>query len=244
VGAPGRAARVAITDGRGVLQAMHARWSGRFYTSLSFAQNTTNISQSGREIRGVWNEYLVVPGRLRIDYLPLSSRSGVLYTGGRIHAFTDGRPQPVQRGWNPLAILVADVYGQPVDTTAMQLDSSGFDLSIAREDRWQNARVWVVGAGAGDSTSSQFWVDGDSLLVRRVIRREVRAGRATVTDVRFYKYQDAGGYPVAFDVHFLRDGRLYFKEEYFDVKPNVAIPPEVFDPAKWSASQVRRGTSR
>ena len=235
-------AAAVITDGIGVLGAMRARWAGRFYTSLSFAQNTTNIGQTGREIKGVWNEYIVVPGRLRIDYLPLASRSGVLYAGGRIHAFADGRPQPVQRGWNPLLVLIADVYAQPVDTTAMQLDSTGFDLGVIHEDRWQNARVWVVGARSGDSTSSQFWVDRDSLLVRRVITRDVRAGRVTTTDIRFFKYQDVGGYPVAFDVHFYRAGRMYFKEEYFDVKVNVAIPPETFDPARWASSQIKRGS--
>ncbi|MGQ0648598.1 MAG: LolA family protein [Gemmatimonadaceae bacterium] len=232
----------APTDGRGVLGAMHARYVGKFYTSLSFSQNTTNISQSGREIKGVWNEYIVVPGKLRIDYLPLSSRSGVLYTGGRVYVFAEGRAQPAQAGWNPLAILIADVYAQPVDTTVVQLDSLGFDVSTIREDRWQTRKVWVVGARVGDSTSSQFWIDHDSLLVRRVIQKETRAGRTTVTDIRFYRYQDVGGYPVAFDVHFFRDGRLYFKEEYFDVKTNVPIPPEVFDPAKWAVSQVKRAS--
>lgn len=230
----------AIATGRAVLRAMHTRYAGKFFTTLSFAQNTTNIGANGREIKGVWNEYLQVPGRLRIDYLPLNSRSGVLYVGGRIHAFTDGRAQPPQRGWNPLAVLMADVYGQPADTSIHQLDSLGFDLDVLHEGRWNTRPVWVVGALAGDSLTSQFWIDRDSLLVRRVIQREVRGARTTVTDIRFYRYQDVGGFPVAFDVHFYRDGRMYFKEEYFDVKANVPIPPEVFDPAKWAVSQIKR----
>jgi len=230
----------AFTSGRQVLQAMRARYDGNFYTSLSFAQNTTTITTTGREIKGVWNEYLVVPGRLRIDYLPLATRSGVLYAGGRIHAFADGKPQPPQRGWNALQLLIADVYGQPVDTTALQLDSLGFDLATLHQGRWQDRDMWVVGARPGDSTTSQFWIDRDSLLVRRVIQRDTRGSRPVVTDVRFYRYQSVGGYPVAFDVHFHRDGRLYFKEEYFDVRANVPIPPEVFDPAKWAVSQIKR----
>jgi hypothetical protein len=212
---------------------MHARYAGRFFTSLSFAQHTTNVSQSGREIKGIWNEYIVVPGRLRIDYHPLSSRSGVLYAGGRIHAFTDGKPQPMQRGFNPLLVLIADVYGQPVDTTAWQLDSLGFDLRAFHERTWMGRATWVVGARSGDSTSSQFWVDRDSLIVRRVIQREVRSGRPVVTDIRLADYRNVSGSPLAFDVRFYRDGRLYFRENYFDVKANVIIPADVFDPAKW-----------
>lgn len=229
-----------VSTGRNVVQAMHTRYAGKFFTTLSFAQNTTNIGQSGREIKGVWNEYLQVPGKLRIDYLPLNSRSGVLYAGGRIHAFADGKAQPAQRGWNSLAVLIADVYGQPADTTIHQLDSLGFNLDVLHEGRWNSRPVWVVGAVAGDTMTSQFWIDRDSLLVRRVMQREMRGGRPTVTDIRFFRYQDVGGYPVAFDVHFYRDGRMYFKEEYFDVKANVPIPPEVFDPAKWAVSQIKR----
>ncbi|MBC7895958.1 MAG: hypothetical protein H7066_11140 [Cytophagaceae bacterium] len=244
VAEPARPVAAAITDGQGVLTAMHTRYVGKFFTTLSFAQNTTNITQAGREIKGVWYEYIAVPGRLRIDYLPLSSRSGVLYAGGRIHSFADGKPQAPQRGWNALQVLIADVYGQPVDSTAFQLDSLGFDLAAIHQTQWQGKAMWVVGARAGDTTTSQFWIDRDSLLIRRVIQRDARAARPVVTDIRFYRYQDVGGYPVSFDVHFYRDGRLYFKEEYFDVQVNVPIPAEVFDPTKWSSSQIKRTANK
>jgi hypothetical protein len=220
---------------------MHLRYAGRFFNSLSFAQHTTTISQSGRETKGIWNEYIVLPGRLRIDFVPLASHSGVLYAGGRIHGFTDGKSQPPQSGWNPLLILIGDVYAQAPDTTIWQLDSLGFDRSRVRQDTWMGSAVWVVGAAAGDTTSPQFWIDRDSLLVRRVIQRVNRAGAAPlVTDFRMLKYQDVGGYPVAFEVQFWRDGRMYFKEEYFDVKANVPIPPATFDPSRWKTSQIKR----
>lgn len=228
-----------VTDARGVVTAMHARYAGRFFTTLRFKQNTTTTSASGRETKGVWNEYLVLPGRLRIDYQPLSTRSGVLYTGGRVHSFIDGKAQPVQRGYNLALTLIGDVYAQPVDSTLAHLDSSGVRLGVMREDTWQGARVWVVGAAAGDTTSAQFWVDRDSLLIRRLVTRDPRAPRAVSTEMRFLDYRDVGGYPVAFDVHFLRDGRRYFREQYFDVQVNTLIPADVFDPARWATAQIR-----
>ena len=36
-----------------------------------------------------------------------------------------------------------------------------------------------------------------------------------------------------------RGRRLYFREDYFNVKTNVPIPPEVFDPAKWVEAQPK-----
>lgn len=145
----------------------------------------------------------------------------------------------MQRGWIFALILIGDVYVQPVDTTLFQLDSTGFDLSVFREDTWQGSPAWVVGARAGDSTSSQFWVDKDSLLLRRVVMRDARGTRPISTDIRLTRYQDVSGYPVAFDIQFYRDGRRYFREEYFDVQVNTPIPAEVFDPARWATSQVK-----
>lgn len=227
-------------DGGTVIRAMHERWAGKWYTTLSFKQNVVIIAQNGRETRQVWNEYIAVPGRLRIDYLPLSTKSGVLYADGRMYGFANGRPQPSRAGWNPLLVLMADVYNQVPDTTRWQLDSLGFDLSVARKDRWEGKEVWVVGAAAGDTTTSQFWVDTDSLLVRRIITRDATGARPVVNDTRFEQYRSVAGAPVAFAMRFYRDGRLYFREDYFDVRINETLPVELFEPEKWATSQLRR----
>ena len=122
----------------------------------------------------------------------------------------------------------------------MQLDSLGFDLGVARRDVWEGKPAWVVGAAAGDSTSSQFWVDVDSLLVRRIIQRDTQGAKPVVTDTRFQKYQSFGGFPVAVQMRFYRDGRLYFKEDYFDVRVNDTLPVEIFEPESWVKSQIKR----
>ncbi|MFN8573446.1 MAG: hypothetical protein U0132_15440 [Gemmatimonadaceae bacterium] len=231
-----------IVDGRGVLRAMNNRYAGKWFSTLSFSQRTVTYSASGRETRGVWHEYLAVPGRLRIDYTPLSDHSGVVYAANRVTSFLNGKAAASQGGWNPALILIADVYVQPVDTSAYQLDSLGFKTSIVRRDSAGGQAMWVVGAPAGDTTSSQFWVDADSLLVRRIIQKQVTPQRTTVTDIRLGAYQSVGGYPVAFQIQFYRDGRLFFREDYYDATVNDVLSPDVFDPAKWVASQPKRGT--
>jgi len=230
-----RPAAPAIVDGKGVLRAMHSRYAGRWYTSLQIALATTLYGTDGRQTRSSWREFLGVPGRQRIDYLPLTQRSGVLYNGGRIYSFVDGKRSAEQAGWNPLTLLVADVYAQAVDTTIRQLDSLGFDLSKVRAGYYGGDRVWIVGAAAGDTTSSQFWIDSDSLIVERVIQRDVRGTRVLVSDVRFAAYSDAAGFPVAREMTVYRDGRLVLRQDYSDVKVNVPLPEALFDPAKFSA---------
>lgn len=237
---PSPAAVPAAPDGRTVIRDMNARYIGKWYMTLTFRQNVTIIAQNRRETRQVWNQYLTLPGRQRIDYQPLSTRSGVLYTDGNLYAFTGGKLQNTQPGWHPLLVLTGDVYTQMPDTTIMQLDSLGFDLSIARKARWEGKEVWVVGAADGDSTSSQFWVDTDSLLVRRVMVRDTRSARPVTNETRYLNYRNVAGYPVAFSMRAYREGRLYFRGESANVKEGERLPVELFEPQNWATSQLKR----
>lgn len=214
---------------------MHSRYAERWYSSIEIALSNTLYATDGRQTRSNWREFLAVPGRQRIDYLPLQQQSGVLYVAGRIYSFVNGRQSAVQVGWNPLALLVADVYVQPVDTTTRQLDSLGFDLTKVRADYWDGDRVWVVGANVGDSTSSQFWIDSDSLVVERVIQRSTQGTRTIVNDVRFAAYSDVAGFPVAREITVYRDGRLVLRQDYSEVKVNVPLPPALFDPTRFAS---------
>ena len=230
----------AAPDGRTVIKAMNDRYIGKWYMTLTYKQNVTIIAQNRRETRQVWNQYLTLPGRQRIDYVPLTSKSGVLYTDGKLYSFTGGKLQNTQPGWHPLLVLTGDVYTQMPDTTTMQLDSLGFDLSIARKDRWEGKEVWVVGAAAGDSTSSQFWVDTDSLLVRRVLVRDARSTRPVTNETRYLNYKNIAGYPVALSMRAYRDGRLYFRGESTKVTEGETLPVELFEPQNWATSQLKR----
>lgn len=230
----------AITEGRSLLQAMRARYRGRWFQTLSFLQNNTLYASTGRETKSQWREYIAVPGRLRIDYVPLSSKSGVLYAGGRVYAFQDGRQADVRPGMNVLLLLVADVYVRPPDSVVRLLDSLGFRTDVMHRGVWHGAPVYVIGARAGDTTTSQFWVDSARRVVVRVIQKERRGDREVVSDYHLNKYTDVGGWPVALEVLQHRDGRLVFKEEYAEIRVNDPIPDDVFDPAKWSAAQINR----
>jgi hypothetical protein len=224
-----------ITTGHELLAAMHARYEGRWFSTLSFLQNNTLYSAAGGEQKSQWLEHMSVPGKLRIDYLPLASHSGVLYEGGKVHVFDNGRRTQSQPGVNPLLVLGFDVYAQPVEMTARTLDSLGFDLGMMYLGEWKGRRTIVIGAQVGDTTTNQFWVDAERLLFVRLIQRN--AAKTVVSEQRFDRYTDFNGFPIAIEVLMLRNGRPYFKEEYADVRVNQPIPPEVFDPARWVEAQ-------
>lgn len=237
--APPKPVEPPITDGRSLVAAMHRRYDGKWYRTLSFVQNNTLIATTGRQTRSQWIEHVSVPGRLRIDYLPLSTKSGVLYDGGKVHVFDNGRVMSSQPGVNVYLLLTADVYAQPDSVTARRLAAEGFDLARIRRDSWGGQPAWVVGAAAGDSTSNQFWVSSDRLLLLRVVQRERRGARTIVTEARFDGYQDVGGVPIAHEIQLRRDGRLYFTEQYADVKVDPTLEPGLFDPGRWLMMQPK-----
>jgi hypothetical protein len=209
---------------------------------MTFLQNNTLYKSDGGEEKSQWMEYMAVPGRLRIDYLPAGSGSGVLFVDNMVYAFDNGKQTSTAKRIHPLLLLGGDVYALPREETLRRLDSLGIDVSKFREAEWKGRPAYVVGAAEGDSTSSQFWVSADSLLVLRVIESRQAGARTVATDYRFDKYVDVGGYPVAVEILMLRDGRPVFKEEYADVKVNVDIPDALFDPARWNEAAAGPGT--
>lgn len=239
-------AAVRAADAAALVRAMRARYDGKWLTTLVFVQNNTLYKSGGGEERTQWLEHMAAPGRLRIDYLPLAQRNGVLFADGRVHAFADGKQVQNQAGAHPLMVAGFDVYVVAPERTLRQLDSLGADLTAFREDTLEGRAVYVVGRDPGTATDTtrmmQLWVDRDSLLTRKLIERETRrradgTARAIVTETRFNRYTDVGGYPVAAEMLFLRDGTLYFKEEYTAMRTNVTLPDGLFDPARWVEAQ-------
>jgi len=236
---PPRPEAPAITDGRSLVTAMRQKYNAQWYKTLSFTQNNTLYSARGGATNSQWRQRIAVPGRLRIDYLPLSQRSGVLFDGSRVHTFDNGRQIDAQPGVNAPLLVMADVYVLPLERSTHLLDSLGFDLARLRRDVWEGQSAYVVGAAAGDSTTSQFWIDSVRLVVLRIVQKERRGTRDIVTDIRFGKFADFSGIPIATEVVQYRDGRLVFREEYADVRVNDSIPDDTFDPSKWVAAQPK-----
>ena len=224
-----------VTSTSELVARMRARYDGKWYRTLSFVQNNTLYRADGGAEKSQWMEYLAVPSRLRIDYLTQGNRSGLLVSDNTFYAFDNGKQVSTVRRVHPLLLLSADVYALPPEVTLRRVDSLGIDTTAFRRAEWQGRSAYVVGAAAGDTTSSQFWVNADSLLVVRVIETRTAGPRTLSTDYHFNRYTDVGGYPVAMEVVMHRDGRPVFREEYADVKVNVDVPEALFDTSRWAS---------
>ena len=224
-----------ITTSGSLIREMHDRYSGKWYKTLSFDQTNTFYTSAGKEQKSQWVQRMQVPGRLRIDFLPLSSKSGMLIQNNRVMTFDNGKRVDSRRSIQPILTMTGDVYAIPPSITLRRLDSLGIDLEKFHEDRYDGRKVYVMGAEKGDLNSSQVWVDADKLLLLRFIQRDKRGDRVIITDTRVGDYKEIDGYDIAHLFTSYRDGKVFFKEQYTNVKVNEAIPPEFFDASRWSS---------
>ena len=228
----------APTTGTEVMQRMYSQYTGKWFQTLQFTQENTRYAANGRTERSQWKEYMLVPGRLRIEFMPATGGNGAIYADGNVYSFEGGTLARTTPQVNMLLVLTADIYAQPVATSAKLLTALGVDLTRLRSDMWNNRRVWVVGSTiAADVGSSQFWVDAETWVVLRVIDRGTLPGASGVrpsTEFRLGDYRVLSGVPVVHEIQFLRDGQPFFREQYTDVQVNPALDARLFSASQWS----------
>ena len=223
-----------VTNSASLLNAMHDRYDGKYVRTMSFLQNNTRYTTTGQEVKSQWYEHIEVPGKLRIAFLPASQKSGLVQVGDRVATFDNGIRVDFRPSINPLLLLTADVYVSPVATTMKALDSLHVDSDIIRTDEWEGQPVYVVGAKAGDSTSTQMWVDRDNLRLVRFIQRQKAGDRTIVSDNRVQGYKEIQGFDVPTEFVVIRNGRPFWREQYTDVRINEDFPVGTFDQARWN----------
>ncbi len=234
---PAESANPRVNSVSELVQAMRARYDGKWYKSLSFTQ-INRYTIGGKEQKSEWIENLSVPARLRIDFLPLSQKSGVLIDNSRVRTFASGKQIDTRRLFQARPFLVSDVYVLPVNVTMRRLDSLGVDTTKLRVERQDGKRYFVIGAAGGDMTSTQIWFDAKSLLLSRFLQTEDRAGKKVTSDMRVTNYVDVAGFPVPEAFITSRGGVTTLREEYTRVKVDMPMPAALFDPARFATVKV------
>src|SRR5258706_4344139 len=147
-----------IRSGEDVIRAMHDRYAGKWYTTLSFVQHQAGTKADGTQDHSTWREDARIPGNLRIDFLP-DSGNGLLFSNDSEYVRQADTLAHAEALIHPLMVLGFDVYAQPVATSIAKLKALGIDLSVVHEDSWEGRPAYVVGAKAGDLRTKQFWIE-------------------------------------------------------------------------------------
>lgn len=228
--------RPAYTAGDQVVAAMRGRYNGKWYTTLTFTQKTSRLSPNDTWTVQTWYEAMHSPGRLRIDFEPLSAGDGVLYARDSEFVVQKGKILQSKPGLNPLLLLGFDIYNQTLSRSLSQLRREGFDLSRVHEATFDDRPMFVIGARQGDLRTKQFWIDAEHLYFVRLIEPAARDS-TKVQDIRFVKYRREGNAWIAPRVEIYTGGKLVFYEDYSDIKANVPLDEALFDPTKWKTAR-------
>lgn len=218
--------------GREVVSAMHKRYAGKWYGTLSFVQKNTATGPDGRTEHSIWREFAALPGRLRIEFEPADSAAGLLFVHDSQFVFGGGRLTSATPFVHPLMVLGFDVYFDSPEQTARRLEQLGFDLGTVHDDTWEGRPVYVVGAKTGDLRTRQFWVDKERLVFVRMLEPGRRDTTRT-TETRFNRYQAVGPAWLSAEVAFLVDGQQRWLEEYTEIATSAPLSDALFDPAQW-----------
>src|SRR3954469_10283924 len=133
--APAPSTRVVAryADGGDVVEAMHARYAGKWYRTLTFRQKTSRLLPNNSWKVETWYESMRVPGRLRIDFDPVSAGNGVLYARDSQFVASNGRVIQSSPGINDLLLLGFDVYANTAARTEALMRRQGIDLNRVHE---------------------------------------------------------------------------------------------------------------
>jgi len=220
-------------SGSEVFARMRAAYGDGWYKTLRFTQTTTIRRADGRDTVQTWYETLrftpALGTRLRIDVAPLAAGNASISTWDSTWVLRSDTLAAARGSGNPFLPFIEGAYLQPAERTAREVGPLGIDLSKVREAQWDGRRSWVVGAaGEADSTSAQFWVDVDRLVVVRMILA-AQAGRPPL-DIRLEKFERVGKGWLATRVEMLQGGQRRQLEEYHDWKGDADVDPLLFDP--------------
>lgn len=229
-------AQTSPKTGQEVLQQMRDKYDGKWYTTLTFTQQTVVHKKDGTTETQTWYESLRHSAdggtRLRIDFGDPAGGNGALYTADSLYSVRKGKVVSAQGEGNEFLPLIEGVYLQPVEHTVRDLAGMQVDLTQVTTGSWQGRPVWIVGAPAGDLTKPQFWVDRDRLVVTRMVIKL----RDLVLDIDLGGYARVGPAWLATKIAMSADGKPLQSEEYSHWKTNIDLPASLFEAAQWSTA--------
>lgn len=225
------------SNGQEVLQRMHDAYAGKWYTTLTFRQQTTQWRPDGSQAVSTWLESLrytpEIGTQLRIDIGDLAAGNGVLYTADSTFVVRAGKLTTTRPQGNEFLPLIEGVYVQPVERTMRELRGTGIDFTKVSAARWDDRPVWIVGARSpADSASSQFWVDVERNVVVRMIL--VPAPNTPTMDIHLERYEPLAGGWLATKIEMYVAGKPRQLEEYSDWRAGVELPTGLFDVLNWT----------
>jgi hypothetical protein len=214
-------------NGYELIEQMYEANKSNWYETLCFSQEVLHYRNDSVIATEVWHEAYQSPGNLIIKFNDWRSGTGILFTNDTIYSFRDGVAEPVRYRIHDLVVLGLDVNNIPPEITAERALKCGYNLGLLTEGQCMGRDAWIV----GDTLSTCFWVDRESLLFLKMRRRSGENSR----EVEFARYESINGFPVATEINFYdKNGVLNMVEKYFNITPGCKVPAKTYSPSEFN----------
>ncbi len=226
------AAQAAPKTGLDVLKRMHDAYATTWYHTLTAVRRTKSYGPGQRPDNQLWFESRAAPGLLRYEMgVRGGSVFGVISAPDSSFVFNHGAVVQRTGGSNALMALTMGVYLQDPAKTAAQLRDAYIDLTKVTSAVVEGKPVWIVGTtSASDTTSQQFRVEAQRLILLRLIMRPGDALQSF--DTRLDDYREAGTGWLATRVTVRMSMNSGQQQVYSDWKVDPPLSLDLFDPAK------------
>jgi outer membrane lipoprotein-sorting protein len=207
------------------LKKMHDRYAGKWYKTFSFNQTTEVYRNDSLKQTETWYENIKFPNDFRIDFGNPDSGNAVIFKNDSSYFFRSGQIAQVRRYEDDLLFLLGGMYFYQFDEVTTKMKLFGYDLDKFHEDTWKGKDVYVIGAGKGEDSVNQLWVEKGNYTPVRMIKYENK----NKEEAFFENHVKLGGGFTETLVHFFINDKLLQVEKYHDLKSDVEINPAIFD---------------
>jgi len=209
-------------SGSEVVQKMYDQYKGRWYTDLTFTQQSIFYKDGKVDREEIWHEAIKMPKGLVIKFGSKDSANGLVFMNDTQYVFRSNVIVQRTRRIHDLLLLGFEVYFKDPAESGRKLQELGFDMSRCTVETGPEGKHYVV----GDSAHGQFWITADTYIFTKLRKKDAREN---VSEVQFNKYQKLGGGWVAPEVIIMRNGQVVMKELYSDWMIDRPIPDSIFD---------------
>ena len=214
-----------------LLQQMHERYAGKWHPTFTFNQTTERYRNDSLLRTEQWHENIRYPKDFRIDFGHPDSGQAVIYHNDSSFAFRKGKLAAARADENDLLFLLGGMYFYPIDTVFSKMTSYSYDLSKFHEDEWKGKPVYVIGAGKGEETVNQIWIEKENFNPLRMITFT----NGSKQEAWFENHVKIGGGFSETLVKFFINDKLVQIEKYHDLEAGKNISPALFDPYHFTA---------
>ncbi|MFD0793322.1 hypothetical protein ACFQZX_06805 [Mucilaginibacter litoreus] len=211
-----------------IIKKMYNRYHGKWHSSLAFTQTTGRYRNDSLIKTDTWQERILYPDRLRIDFGDPALGNGVIYRADSSYLFRSNKIMRAAKDENELIFFLGGLYFKPLQDVLAHFKALNFDLNKFHESTWKGKAVYVLGAVSDNEKVTQLWIDAGKLV-----------------PVRYFKYATNGKMEATFEEHkmiagawsetfckFYINDKLLQTETYTGIKANQQFDQSIFEPSQ------------